>query len=400
MTDTLAVQGNTVPGVMAILLAAGYSSRMGAFKPLLPLGDDPPTVLEIVASSYRKADVARCLVVTGYNAEALYPEAARLGLVAVHNPHFDEGMFSSICAGLAAVGDFSGHVFVQPVDIPLVRPDTLKRLAAAARDVEQPVLVPEFCGKSGHPVVLRTDILPHIVQWRGEGGLRKALEQFSVCRVPVADSGILHDMDTPQAHALTCERFARLHIPTPQEAECMLRLYAGVPDRGIAHGRAVARVALALADSLAHVPGACVPGLDMGLIEAAALLHDIAKGPGGTKGHEQAGRRLLESWGFFEAGRIVGAHRDCVLAPGSVITETEIVYIADKLARGPFRVDISTRFDEKIARYQGDLPAVAAICRRKNNALRLAAHLEALLGRSLAELLEAAGLPSGKNISG
>ncbi len=54
------------------MLAAGRSSRMGEFKPLLPFGEE--TVIGWVVANLRGAGVARIHVVTGFKAEALAPE--------------------------------------------------------------------------------------------------------------------------------------------------------------------------------------------------------------------------------------------------------------------------------------------------------------------------------------
>ena len=63
--------------VGAIVLAAGRSSRMGDFKPLLPFGGR--TVIGRVVDTLREGGVARIHVVTGFKAEALRLEIDRLG---------------------------------------------------------------------------------------------------------------------------------------------------------------------------------------------------------------------------------------------------------------------------------------------------------------------------------
>ena len=131
----------------AVILAAGLSSRLagtGEFKPLSRLaGPDGPgaaTLLERAAALFRAAGVERILVVAGHRAAETRAEAARLGLGCVENPDYARGMLSSVRAGLAALpgdagearssGD-AGAAFVLPVDIPLVRPHTLRLLGEA-----------------------------------------------------------------------------------------------------------------------------------------------------------------------------------------------------------------------------------------------------------------------------
>ncbi|MBI5894558.1 MAG: NTP transferase domain-containing protein, partial [Desulfobacterales bacterium] len=85
----------------AIILAAGYSRRMGRFKPLLPLG--PTTVVGHVVTLYRAAGIEDICVVAGYQAEALQAALLPLGVRCVVNPAYDLGMYGSLVTGVAAL---------------------------------------------------------------------------------------------------------------------------------------------------------------------------------------------------------------------------------------------------------------------------------------------------------
>ena len=87
----------------ALILAAGAASRMGRCKALLPLPfpDGDCCALERLARMY--AFCGQRFVVTGHHAGLLEPVAPGWGLRAVRNPRPEDGMFSSICAGLQAV---------------------------------------------------------------------------------------------------------------------------------------------------------------------------------------------------------------------------------------------------------------------------------------------------------
>lgn len=53
----------------AVILAAGIASRMGDFKPLLPMGEE--SVIQNVVRVLREAGVQQIVVVTGYRKEVL-----------------------------------------------------------------------------------------------------------------------------------------------------------------------------------------------------------------------------------------------------------------------------------------------------------------------------------------
>ena len=80
-------------GLSGIVLAAGYSSRMGACKALLQI--DGASLLERTVRLFRETGVERIVVVTGARPE-IRPFAETLNVTVVENPHFDSGMFSSV----------------------------------------------------------------------------------------------------------------------------------------------------------------------------------------------------------------------------------------------------------------------------------------------------------------
>src|ERR1035437_2576823 len=114
--------------IAAIVLAAGCSSRMAEFKPLLPLADS--TALEHCIGLFRAAGIGEVIAVLGHRAEELQLIAERAGARCILNPHFEQGMFSSIVSGSRALADGVEAAFVLPADIPLVRPHTIRRMAS------------------------------------------------------------------------------------------------------------------------------------------------------------------------------------------------------------------------------------------------------------------------------
>ena len=371
-------------GTVAIILAGGLSSRMrGPLKPLLPLAGQ--TALARLAATLRQARVTDIVVAGGHRYDEIAAEAARLGLQCVSNPHYETGMFSTVRAALAVLPPTAARVLITPADVPLFRPATVVRLLdrAGAPDAP-PVLYPTFAGERGHPPCLDASLIPVILAGSGDGGLRAVLAPYPFEELPVADALTLADMDTPDDYAALNVLAGRLDIPSPAEAEALLAIEA-VPPQGLAHARGVAAVAVALARGL----GAARAGLDCELIEAAALLHDVAKG---QPGHEAAGGRLLDALGFSRAGAIVAAHRDIDLPPEAALTEREIVYLADKFVHGSRLVSVPERFGQKLAIFAHDPEAVAAITRRRRNALTILARVELALSRPLADILATTGL--------
>lgn len=102
--------------------------------------------------------------------------------------------------------------------------------------------------------------------------------------------------------------------------------------------------------------------LDPSLVEAASLLHDIAKMASFKTGenHSQAGARLLRQQGFGEVAEIVRQH--VVLDSGENlgrITEAALVYYADKRVQHTRLVSLGERFQDLRERY-GKTPEARA----------------------------------------
>src|SRR5664279_6348180 len=96
---------------VAIILAAGESRRMGEPKQLLPFGGT--TMLECVIDAFRSSRVDQIIVVLGHKAEEI---SQKLGtapqLKIVKNPHYPQGMFTSVQAGLRALPEQAALVMI------------------------------------------------------------------------------------------------------------------------------------------------------------------------------------------------------------------------------------------------------------------------------------------------
>lgn len=366
----------------AVILAAGFSSRMSGFKPLLELGD--MSALARCVALFRGAGINDVVVVTGFRREEVEAAAGREGARSVFNADHASGMFSSVRAGVAALSKHCAGFFLLPVDIPLVRPQTVRSLAQEFVAGQEEVLIPHFLGQPGHPPLIPASFRQAIARSRGDaGGLRSLLEQGVVRTVPVPDQGVLLDMDTDQDLERLEQRLARIGLPGKEECDALLD-YNDTPENVRAHGRAVARAALNIAKALNAVRRTESPALDLERVERAALLHDLAKG---HPRHEAYGGELLRAWEFSAVADIVAAHRDTTLPETQAIGEREVVFMADKLIQGVRAVPLTSRYDAVLERHGHDPEARVAIEGRRRRALALLRRMEAEIGVELSRLI-------------
>ena len=181
----------------ALILAAGVSSRMERFKPMLPVGED--TMIRRTVRMMQQAGADPIVVVTGYKSDVLRQHLDGMGLVFLNNEHYaSTQMFDSFKIGLEYLLPRCERLLFSPGDVPTVQIDTVRRLLEYDAQVVRPV----YGKKSGHPIVLRHDALEKISDYRGEDGLRGAMRELGLSRqdVPVNDEGVVLDADTPEEY--------------------------------------------------------------------------------------------------------------------------------------------------------------------------------------------------------
>ena len=172
------------------------SSRMKAFKPLLQLGDS--TMIRRCISNYLETGVNPVIIVTGNKAGLIEEHVSDLPVECVFNPEYEScDMFTSVKLGLETIAGKCGRVFISPADIPCIAPRTLILLEEAQGDI----VIPSHKGKTGHPLMISSVLIPEILAYDGGSGLKGAIESLAgcgLCKIEVEDEGILLDADMPE----------------------------------------------------------------------------------------------------------------------------------------------------------------------------------------------------------
>ena len=179
--------------IAAILLAAGQSTRMGAFKPLLPFGDQ--TVIECCIDYLRKGGVETIVVVLGHRADEVRKKLS--GVTFALNPDPKSEMGASIAAGIRALPASSAATLIALVDHPAVPPSVISTLIDTWREGSR-LIVPTWNGRGGHPILVDLSFKPELLNLDATSGLRALFDAHrnDVKRVPVDSPYIARDMDT------------------------------------------------------------------------------------------------------------------------------------------------------------------------------------------------------------
>jgi putative nucleotidyltransferase with HDIG domain len=332
---------------------------MGSLKPLLPFGDD--ILLAHVVSVARRAGARPIHVVVGHGAKKIIPHVTRLGAVPVLNPDYRSGMFSSIKAGLASLSDTVAGCLLMPVDIPLIRPATLIRVMEEARRGLSPLVHPTFLGERVHPPFIGRPLFPDLLTSEEEGGAKTVLNRHEpeATEIAVFDEASQRDMDDPAEYRDQCRILSTHYLPNLRECHALFEA-ADTPTETRRHGRAVATLATTLARDLALMDHP----LDIGLVQAAALLHDIAKG---HPHHASVGAEMVRVAGFPALTDVI-AHHMSLPENHNALDETAVVYLADKLISGETPVSLEDRFAPALRRFAHKPAALEGVWRRLSDA--------------------------------
>lgn len=180
--------------IAAVLLAAGSARRFGSQKLLATLPDGR-RVVEAVAQSLMPA-VAHVFAVTAADDE-LARVLRSCGCEVVINHHAIAGMGTSIAAGVGASATARGWLIALG-DMPYIQRQTIAKLTQSLRGPDD-IVIPTFQGRRGHPVLFGSVYLHELAGLAGDRGARRVVDRHpaSVHLVPVADAGILADIDMP-----------------------------------------------------------------------------------------------------------------------------------------------------------------------------------------------------------
>ena len=188
--------------VVALVLAAGQSSRMGLNKLLADIGGQP--MIRRTVEAVKRSSVDTVIVVTGRDADQISAALDGVSVETVHNADFAHGLSTSLKRGLEALPADTDAVLVCLGDMPMVGADAINRLIAAFNPAEQrSICVPVFNGERGNPVLWGRRHFAAMMALTGDRGAKALLARNSdeLVEVAMTDAGVLTDVDTPEALA-------------------------------------------------------------------------------------------------------------------------------------------------------------------------------------------------------
>lgn len=181
--------------VGAVIAAAGMSTRMKQFKQMMKVGD--MMLAERVVTNFKRCGVSDIVMITGHRSEELEKSLNRLGITFLKNKDYETTqMLDSAKLGFEFLKNRCDRIFFCPADVAFFTEDTV----LAELSQKEPLVIPIHKEKWGHPVLINAELLPDILSYQGEGGLKGAFLSLGIspCLLTINDEGTLMDADTPE----------------------------------------------------------------------------------------------------------------------------------------------------------------------------------------------------------
>jgi molybdenum cofactor cytidylyltransferase len=187
--------------VAGILLAAGTSSRMGTNKLLFDLQGE--SLLRRMARRALAGGLHPLLVVLGHDSQRTARELDGLACRTVVNPDYEQGITSSLQAGLSALPDAVLATVVMLADMPFVTAEMIAGLIARYRASEAPLVISDYEGVNAPPMLYDRALFGELqAMAEGSGCGRQVVkghrEEAEVLSWPAA---ALADLDVPEDYA-------------------------------------------------------------------------------------------------------------------------------------------------------------------------------------------------------
>jgi 4-nitrophenyl phosphatase len=181
----------------AIILAAGASTRFGQPKQLLDWGGVP--LVAHAADEALAAGLVPVVVVLGCEAESVGAAVGERPVQVAMSWRWEEGLSTSVRAGLAALPPEAEAAILMQCDQPLLTASLLQAMVDRFEETGAAVVHPAHAGRRSTPTLFARRLFPELAALEGDVGGRAvvAAHPGEAATVEVIDPDVLADIDTP-----------------------------------------------------------------------------------------------------------------------------------------------------------------------------------------------------------
>jgi molybdenum cofactor cytidylyltransferase len=191
--------------IVAVILSAGESSRMGHPKALLPI--DGVRFVEKIVSTLKSTDVGSIIVVLGHNAEEIRQKISDLPVTILINHDYKQGQLSSLQAAIrhlesSSEGSSVDGILVHLVDHPYISAGLVNLMINRFYETRKLIVVPRFQSRRGHPVIFSRALFSELLAAGLDQGAKPVVHAHrdETLEIDTEDRGVLIDIDTPEEY--------------------------------------------------------------------------------------------------------------------------------------------------------------------------------------------------------
>ena len=186
--------------IVAVILSAGESSRMGRPKALLPI--DGVRFIEKIVTSLQATRVGQIIAVLGHNAEEMRQKISDLPVSIVINSNYKQGQLSSLVAAIRSIQSSKNSVdgmLVHLVDHPYITAQLVDAMIERFYETKKLIVVPRYRGRRGHPVIFSSALFAELLAAPVDQGAKAVVHAHrdETLEIDTDDQGVTIDIDTP-----------------------------------------------------------------------------------------------------------------------------------------------------------------------------------------------------------
>jgi len=188
--------------IVAVILSAGESSRMGRPKALLPV--DGETFIGRIVGALARTRVGKIIVVLGHDAERLKRRLEHLAVAFLVNADYMSGQLSSLQTAvrrLQSDRECDG-MLVHLVDHPYISSTLVDTMIERFYESNKLIVVPRYRGTRGHPVIFSRALFAELLSAPPDQGAKAVVNAHrdETLEIETDDAGIAVDIDTPELY--------------------------------------------------------------------------------------------------------------------------------------------------------------------------------------------------------
>jgi len=191
--------------IIAVILSAGESSRMGRPKALLPI--DGVRFIERIVATLKSTRVDEIITVLGHNAEEMRQKVSDLPVKIVVNQDYKQGQLSSLIAAIRCIESGENHhrvdaILVHLVDHPYINVDLVNLMIDRFYETKPLIVVPRYRRRRGHPVIFSRALFAELLAAPLDQGAKTVVHAHrdQTLEIDTDDAGVTVDIDTPEEY--------------------------------------------------------------------------------------------------------------------------------------------------------------------------------------------------------